>query len=77
MTEQIIKDRGIEALKVAAGWPGAERATLVTLATVLAGTRADAEGFRYLARPGASPGPGRVLRRAGRAGHPSEPGEPG
>ena len=47
MTEQIIKDRGIEALKVAAGWPGAERATLVTLATVLAGTGADAEGFRY------------------------------
>ena len=47
MTEQIVKDRGIEALKTAASWPGADRATLVTLATVLAGTGADAEGEAF------------------------------
>ena len=47
MTEQIVKDRGIEALKTAAGWPGADRATLVTLATVLAGTGADADGEAF------------------------------
>jgi glyoxylase-like metal-dependent hydrolase (beta-lactamase superfamily II) len=47
MSEQIIKDRGVEALKVAARWPGADRATIVTLATVLAGTGADADGQRY------------------------------
>jgi hypothetical protein len=41
MSQQIIKDHNIEALKVAAGWPGADRATLVTLATVLAATGAD------------------------------------
>jgi len=47
MTEQIVKDRGIEALKTAASWPGADRATLVTLATVLAGTGADADGEAF------------------------------
>jgi glyoxylase-like metal-dependent hydrolase (beta-lactamase superfamily II) len=49
MTEQIVKDRGVEALKTAASWPGADRATLVTLATVLAGTGADAEGEAFFA----------------------------
>jgi hypothetical protein len=29
MPEQIIKDRAVEALKAAAGWPGADRATIV------------------------------------------------
>ena len=47
MSQQIIKDHNIEALKVAAGWPGADRATLVTLATVLAATRADHDGLSY------------------------------
>jgi glyoxylase-like metal-dependent hydrolase (beta-lactamase superfamily II) len=47
MSQQIIKDHNIEALMVAASWPGADRATLVTLATVLAATGADREGQRY------------------------------
>jgi glyoxylase-like metal-dependent hydrolase (beta-lactamase superfamily II) len=47
MSQQIIKDQNIEALKVAASWPGADRATLVTLATVLAATGADHHGLGY------------------------------
>jgi glyoxylase-like metal-dependent hydrolase (beta-lactamase superfamily II) len=47
MSQQIIKDHNIEALKVAASWPGADRATLVTLATVLAATGADQDGLTY------------------------------
>jgi glyoxylase-like metal-dependent hydrolase (beta-lactamase superfamily II) len=47
MAEQIVKDRAIEALKVAAGWPSADRTTLVALATVLAATGADAEGAAF------------------------------
>jgi glyoxylase-like metal-dependent hydrolase (beta-lactamase superfamily II) len=47
MPEQIVKDRNAESLKVAASWPGADRATLVTLATVLAATGQDQEGQRY------------------------------
>jgi glyoxylase-like metal-dependent hydrolase (beta-lactamase superfamily II) len=47
MSQQIVTDRALEALKVAAAWPGADRATLVTLATVLAATGADEEGYRY------------------------------
>jgi len=47
MSQQIIKDHNIEALKVAASWPGADRATLVTLATVLAATGADRDGLSY------------------------------
>jgi glyoxylase-like metal-dependent hydrolase (beta-lactamase superfamily II) len=47
MSQQIIKDHNIEALKVAASWPGADRATLVTLATVLAATGADQDGLAY------------------------------
>jgi glyoxylase-like metal-dependent hydrolase (beta-lactamase superfamily II) len=39
--------RGIESLKAAARWPGADRATVVTLATRLASVRADAEGYSY------------------------------
>jgi glyoxylase-like metal-dependent hydrolase (beta-lactamase superfamily II) len=45
--EQTIKDHVVQALKVAASWPGADRATLVTLATVLAATGADADGLSY------------------------------
>ena len=47
MSQQIIKDHNVEALKIAAGWPGADRATLVTLATVLAATGADSDGLSY------------------------------
>src|SRR5580658_6541597 len=54
MSQQIIKDNGIEALKVGASWPGADRATLVTLATVLAATGADHDGLSYFAALAAS-----------------------
>ena len=47
MSQQITKDHNLEALKVAASWPGADRATLVTLATVLAATGADHDGLSY------------------------------
>jgi glyoxylase-like metal-dependent hydrolase (beta-lactamase superfamily II) len=47
MSQQIVKDRNARALKEAASWPGADRATLITLATVLAATGADAEGAEY------------------------------
>ncbi len=47
MSEPITQQRTIESLKTAARWPGADRATTVTLATRLAGARADAEGYRY------------------------------
>ena len=47
MAQQIIQDHNLEALKVAAGWPGADRGTLVTLATVLAATGADDEGLTF------------------------------
>ena len=46
-SEQTIKDRGVEALKIAAGWSGADRTTIVTLATILAATGADADGLGY------------------------------
>ena len=46
-SEQTIKDRGVEALKIAAGWTGADRTTIVTLATILAATGADADGLGY------------------------------
>jgi glyoxylase-like metal-dependent hydrolase (beta-lactamase superfamily II) len=46
-SEQSIKDHGVEALKVAARWPGADRATIVTLATILAATGADTDGLSY------------------------------
>ena len=47
MSDQIITDHDIESLKAAASWPGADRATLITLATVLAATGADSDGFAY------------------------------
>ena len=47
MSQQIIKDHNLEALKTAATWPGADRATLITLATVLAATGADHDGLSY------------------------------
>jgi glyoxylase-like metal-dependent hydrolase (beta-lactamase superfamily II) len=47
MSGQLVQDQNLGALKVAASWPGADRTTLVTLATVLAATGADEEGLRY------------------------------
>jgi glyoxylase-like metal-dependent hydrolase (beta-lactamase superfamily II) len=60
MPEQIVTDHVMEALKTAARWPGADRVTLVTLATVLAATGADAEGARFFGSLAASQ-PGQVL----------------
>ncbi len=54
MAEQIITNHTVEALKTAAGWPGADRATLVTLATALAADRADADGASFFAAVAAS-----------------------
>jgi glyoxylase-like metal-dependent hydrolase (beta-lactamase superfamily II) len=66
MTEQIVKDRTVEALKTAASWPGADRATLVTLATVLAATGADDEAAAYFGELAADqPGEALPLTLAG------------
>jgi glyoxylase-like metal-dependent hydrolase (beta-lactamase superfamily II) len=54
MAEQIITNHTVEALKTAAGWPGADRATLVTLATALAADHADADGASFFAAVAAS-----------------------
>ena len=59
MTALTTHDRGIQSLKTAARWPGADRNTTVILATRLAAARADAEGYRYFseladAQPGAA-----------------------
>jgi len=47
MTAPITRNRDIESLRVAARWPGADQATVVTLATRLAAARADADGYAY------------------------------
>ena len=47
MTGRITRQRDVESLKIAARWTGADKTTLVTLATRLAADRADAEGYRY------------------------------
>ena len=66
MTGSITHDRDIESLKTAARWPGADRATTVTLATRLAAARADAEGYRYFSElAGARPGEALPLALAG------------
>ena len=66
MPEPITRHRGIESLKVAARWPGADRATTVTLAIRLAGVRADAQGYRYFsALASAQPGAALPLALAG------------
>jgi glyoxylase-like metal-dependent hydrolase (beta-lactamase superfamily II) len=54
MSEKIVRDRNLEALRLAASWPGADRATLVTLATVFAATGADQDGSDYFAALAAS-----------------------
>src|SRR5882724_5955581 len=47
MTGPISRNRLLGSLKEAASWPGADRNTVVTLATSLVAARADAEGSRY------------------------------
>ena len=47
MTGPISRNRSLGSLKEAASWPGADRNTVVTLATALVAARADAEGSRY------------------------------
>jgi glyoxylase-like metal-dependent hydrolase (beta-lactamase superfamily II) len=66
MTGSITRDRGIESLKTAARWPGADRATTITLATRLAAARADGEGYRYFSElADAQPGEALPLTLAG------------
>src|SRR6266571_4183639 len=50
MTSPITRQRDIESLKVAAGWPGADLATLVVLAALLAARGADSDGYRFFQR---------------------------
>ena len=47
MTGPISRNRLLGSLKEAASWPGADRSTVVTLATALVAARADAEGSSY------------------------------
>src|SRR6478752_2241122 len=47
MTGPISVNRWLGSLKEAASWPGADRNTVVTLATSLVAARADEEGSRY------------------------------
>ncbi len=50
MTGPLTRHRDIESLETAAAWPGADRATVVTLAARLVAAGQDAEGFRYFQR---------------------------
>jgi len=50
MTGSITRHRDIESLETAAAWPGADRATVVTLAARLIAAGQDAEGYRYFRR---------------------------
>ena len=47
MTGPISRNRSLGSLKEAASWPGADRNTVVALATGLVAARADAEGSSY------------------------------
>jgi glyoxylase-like metal-dependent hydrolase (beta-lactamase superfamily II) len=47
VTRPISRDRLLGSLQEAASWPGADRSTVVALATALVAARADAEGSRY------------------------------
>jgi glyoxylase-like metal-dependent hydrolase (beta-lactamase superfamily II) len=47
VTEPISGNRMLRSLREAASWRGADRSTVVTLATALVAGRADAEGSRY------------------------------
>jgi glyoxylase-like metal-dependent hydrolase (beta-lactamase superfamily II) len=47
VTGPISRNRSLGSLKEAASWPGADRNTVMTLATALVAARADAEGSNY------------------------------
>ena len=47
MTGPISRNRLLGSLTEAASWPGADRNTVMALATALVAARADAEGSRY------------------------------
>src|SRR5271169_7225015 len=47
MNGPISRNRLLGSLTEAVSWPGADRGTVVTLATTLVAARADAEGSRY------------------------------
>ena len=66
MTGPITRHRGIESLKTAARWPGADRATAVNLATRLAAARRTPRGTATSQRlAGARPGEALPLALAG------------
>src|SRR6266571_7815423 len=66
MTSPITRQRDIESLKMAAVWPGADRATLVVLAARLAAVGADADGHRFFQQQAdAQPGQALPLAFAG------------
>src|SRR5712691_8634760 len=74
MTGPISRNRLLGSLKDPASWPGADRNTVVTLATALVAARADAEGSSYFQDlSDRNPGDAAVLALAGffqvRAGH--------
>jgi glyoxylase-like metal-dependent hydrolase (beta-lactamase superfamily II) len=66
MANPITRQRDIESLKAAAGWPDADQATLVVLAARLAAAGADADGYRFFQRQAdAQPGQALPLAFAG------------
>jgi hypothetical protein len=66
MTSPITRQRDIESVRVAAGWPGADQATLVVLAARLAAAGADADGYRFFQQQAdAQPGQALPLAFAG------------
>jgi hypothetical protein len=74
VTGPISRHRPLGSLQEAAGWPGADRGTVVTLATTLVAARADADGSRYFQDPSEqNPADATALALAGflqvRAGH--------
>src|SRR3984893_15781945 len=74
MNGPISRNRMLGSLKEAASWPGADRNTVVTLATALVAARADAEGSGYFQDLSErTPGDPTALALAGffqvRAGH--------
>ena len=77
MTGRITRHRGIESLKTAARWPGADRNTTVTLAARLAADRADAEGYRYFCElAGAVAAAGALLAVLFLPAQPAQPAQP-
>jgi hypothetical protein len=73
MTGPIAGNRDVESLKTAARWPGADRATVVTLATRLAADGADGDGYSYFQQE-ADAHPDQVLLLAARDRRPGPEG---